>query len=291
MAERLDVQKTGKLFINGAFPRSESGRSVAVRDDRGGVIAHVSHASRKDLRNAVEAARAAQPGWSGRTAYNRGQILYRIAEMIEGRRGELAESLRATGAATPAAARREVAATIDLLVCFAGWTDKYAQVLGCANPVAGPYHNFTTPEPSGVVAVIAPDVPALLGLVSQIAPPMCAGNTIVAITEVKHPLPAVLLGEVCATSDVPPGVVNILTSRRSELLEHIAQHRDINAISAADLSKKATTILRKGVAENLKRVHLPKLRGDGFFDREACESPWTIEPFVEMKTLWHPSAM
>jgi acyl-CoA reductase-like NAD-dependent aldehyde dehydrogenase len=290
MAERLDVQKTGKLYINGGFPRSESGRTLAVKDARGRVVAHIAHASRKDLRNAVEAARAARAGWAGRTAYNRGQILYRMAEMLESRRTELAEAIRTTGAATAAAARHEVDASIDRLVCFAGWADKYAQVLGCANPVAGPYHNFTTPEPTGVVAVIPPDAPPLLGLVSLIAPPLCVGNTIVSITGAKHPLPAVLIGEVCATSDVPPGVINILTGKQVELLEQVAQHRDIDAISAAGLRKQHATTLRQGVAENLKRVHIDAARGDAPFDDERWESPWSIDPFIEMKTLWHPSA-
>jgi acyl-CoA reductase-like NAD-dependent aldehyde dehydrogenase len=290
MAERLDVQKTCKLFINGGFPRSESGRSIAVKDDRGRVVAHIAHASRKDLRNAVEAARAAQTGWAGRTAYNRGQILYRMAEMLEGRRTEFAEAIRTTGDATAAAARREVDTSIDRLVCFAGWADKYAQVLGCANPVAGPYHNFTTPEPTGVVAVIPPDTPPLLGLISLIAPPLCAGNAIVAITNATHPLPAVLLGEVCATSDLPPGVVNILTARRNELLEHIAQHRDINAIFAAGLRRQDATALRQGVAENLKRVHIDPARAEAAFADDRWQSPWSIDPFIEMKTIWHPSA-
>jgi acyl-CoA reductase-like NAD-dependent aldehyde dehydrogenase len=319
MAERLDVLKTHKLYIGGAFPRSESGRSIAVRNATDDVIAHICRASRKDLRNAVEAARSAQPGWSARTAYNRGQILYRMAEMVEGRRDELIAAIRATtrpeGTATkrrsvgatkgkkkrswsrsskPQAAlspAREVECAVDRLVCFAGWADKYQQVLGCQNPVAGPYYNFTIPEPTGVVGVVAPDEPALLGLVSLIAPPLCAGNAIIALAGVVHPLPACLLGEVCATSDVPAGVVNILTGDRDELLEHLARHRELNAISAANLTRKEMTALRLGTSDNMKRVHIAKIAGGQWADPEVCESPWTIEPFIEMKTIWHPAAV
>lgn len=306
MTERLDVPKTYKLFIGGAFPRSESGRSIAVTDRRGRTMAHISHASRKDLRNAVEAARAALPGWAGATAYNRGQVLYRMAEMLEGKRDEFAALLGAVGPAPPSkrparargaiAPQREVAAAIDRLVCFAGWADKYAQVLGCANPVAGPYYNFTTPEPAGVVGVIAPDDPPLLGLISLIAPPLCAGNTVVALAGQSNPLIGAVLGEVCATSDVPAGVVNLLTGRRDELVPHFASHRDINAIAAADLSAAEVRPLREGVADNLKRVTIltgaATGRGRGeidWLDEAQRHSPWSIEPFVEMKTVWHPS--
>lgn len=288
---RVPVTKTYKLFIGGGFPRTESGRSIAVRGRDGDVLAHICHASRKDLRDAVEAARGAQPRWAGASAYNRGQVLYRMAEMLEGARDDLASAITATAGGTTRAARREVDASIDRLVCFAGWADKLAQVLGCRNPVTGPYHNFTLPEPSGVVAVVAPDEPPLLGLVSTIAPPLCAGNVVVAVAGDAHPLPAVLLGEVCATSDVPPGVVNILTGRRDELLEHIAGHREIIAVSAANLDDDARRTLRRGAAENVKRVHIIRREGKAWHDADACESPWTIEPFVEHKTIWHPSAM
>ncbi|UCD74694.1 MAG: aldehyde dehydrogenase family protein [Phycisphaerales bacterium] len=288
--ERLDVLKTYKLYINGAFPRTESGRSIALKNTRGKVIAHICHGSRKDLRNAVEAARAAQEKWAGRDAYNRGQILYRMAEMMEGKRDEFAEAIRVTGGATAAAARKEVAASIDRLVCFAGWCDKFAQVLGGHNPVAGPHYNFTIPEPTGVVGVVAPDEPALLGLITLIGPAICAGNTVVAIASQKHPLPAAVFGEVCATSDVPSGVVNIITGKRAELLEHLARHREVDAISAANLRKNQAAILRAGMAENLKRVSVRKLNADDWHDADAGESPWAIEPVVEMKTIWHPSA-
>lgn len=300
---RVAVAKTYKLFINGQFPRTESGRSIAVHDGSGTVIAHICHASRKDLRDAVEAARTAQPRWAGATAYNRGQVLYRMAEMIESRREEFIAALRAvpiarkkgpkspTSAMGLAAARVEVEASIDRLVAFAGWADKFAQVLGCNNSVAGPYYNFTVPEASGIVAVVAPDQPALLGLVSLIAPPLCAGNTIVASGSDANPLPAVLLGEVAATSDVPPGVLNILTGLRDELLEPMASHREIIAISAANLPPVQARALQLGAAENLKRVRTETIADAAWLDTAAMEHPWTIEPFVEMKTIWHPSAM
>ena len=291
--ERLDVLKTYKLYINGAFPRTESGRSVAIKDSKGRVIAHICHGSRKDLRNAVEAARAAQEKWAQRDAYNRGQILYRMAEMMEGKRDEFIDAIRITaaaGAISPAAARKEVAASIDRLVCFAGWADKFAQVLGCNNPVAGPHYNFTIPEPTGVVGVVAPDEPALLGLITLIGPVICAGNTVVAIASQKHPLPAAILGEVCATSDVPAGVINIITGKRVEFLEPLARHREVDAISAANLRKDHAVILRAGAAENIKRVSVQKIGAEQWHDPDVCESPWAIEPVVEMKTIWHPSA-
>jgi acyl-CoA reductase-like NAD-dependent aldehyde dehydrogenase len=308
MTQRLQVVKTYKLFINGAFPRSESGRSLAVESAAGEVIAHVSHGSRKDLRDAVEAAAAAQPKWGNATAYNRGQVLYRMAEMMEGKREEFIEGLRlgvrGLGESDSRGSKRklqdsrlkpqaEVDAAIDRLICFAGWADKYAQVLGCSNPVAGPYYNLTIPEPTGVVGVIAPpqgNGPALLGLISLIAPPLCAGNTIVAIADDNAMIPAAIFGEVCATSDIPPGVINIITSKRSELIDHLARHRNVNAISAANLPREQSTILKSGIAENLKRVHIAAIDDDDWFDPHTCESPWTIERFVEMKTIWHPSA-
>ena len=301
MSARLPVTKTCKLFINGAFPRSESGRSLPVADRKGHVVAHVAHASRKDLRDAVEAARAAQPRWTALTAYNRGQILYRMAEMIEAGRAEFIESLRAATVRersarerariiSVAAARREVDASIDRLVCFAGWADKFAQVMGCQNPVAGPYYNFTAPEPTGIVGVVCPDEPALLGMVSMLAAALCAGNAIVLIGSDLNPLPAVALGEACATSDVPGGVINILTGQRDELLEHLANHREVNAISAAGVDAKQAKLLQLGVAENLKRMHIIALAGRDWFDSSLCESPEAIEPFVEFKTIWHPSA-
>jgi acyl-CoA reductase-like NAD-dependent aldehyde dehydrogenase len=300
--DRLSVTKTFKLYINGAFPRSESGRSLIVRNAAGEVLAHIAHASRKDLRDAVEAAAAAQPKWAGATAYNRAQVLYRMAEMMEGKRDEFAEALRETfkGKGIKATRQRgvkvgdahsEVSAAIDRLVCFAGWADKYSQVLGCNNPVAGPYYNFTVPEPTGVVGVLSPgEGPALLGLISMLAPPLCAGNAVVVIADAESMLPAAILGEVCATSDVPAGVINILTGQRSELIEHLAQHRAINAIHAANLPRNEAATLKAGIADNLKRVRIATIAPDQWLDANVCEHPWTIEPFVEMKTIWHPSA-
>jgi len=291
---RLDVTKTYKLFINGAFPRSESGRSLEVAGERGRTIAHLCRASRKDFRNAVEAARKAQPGWASRSAYNRGQILYRMAEMLEGQYDEFVEALAATVPGGKRRATREVEASIDRLVVFAGWTDKFAQVLGCHNPVAGPYYNFTVPEPTGVVAVIAPDEEPLLALVSLIAPPLCAGNAVIALGSEAHPLATSIFGEVCATSDVPAGVINLLTGYRSELLEHVAYHREINAIHAANLPKEQVKMLRLGASENVKRVAVRTFKStEDWYDLDAGggANPWAIEPFVEMKTIWHPAGI
>ncbi len=284
------VAKTFKLYINGAFPRTESGRSLPIENGRGDVVAHLCRASRKDFRNSVEAAAKAQPGWAARTGYNRGQILYRMAEMLEGKHEEFQSLLRAASDLSAAQARTEVDDSIDRLVTFAGWADKYAQILGCNNPVAGPYYNFTVPEPTGVVAIIASDEPALLGLVTLLAAPLCAGNTVVLLGSEANPLPAAAFGEVCATSDVPAGVVNILTGHRDELLEHIASHREVNAISAANPGRAAGRRLRAGAADNVKRIHIAKYAVDDWRDAAACAHPWAIEPFVEMKTIWHPAA-
>lgn len=292
---RIEVLKTWKLFIGGAFPRTESGRTLVVHDARQRVVAHCCRASRKDLRNAVEVARKALPGWWGRDAYNRGQILYRLAEMAEARSSELADAIRATPAAgsnrapTAAAARSEVEGSIDRLVAFAGWCDKYPQVVGCRNPVNGPYHDFTMPEPTGVCVAVVPDSPALLGLVSVIAPMLAGGNVVVAMVGEENPLPAMTFAEICATSDVPSGVVNILTGHREELLPEIAAHRDIDAIGGAWESLEERTMLESGAAEDLKRVRLVDSKQTNWKDSTERESPWTIEPFTEMKTIWHPS--
>jgi len=291
MAERLDVTKTYKLYINGKFPRSESGRSMAIENTKGHVIAHLSRASRKDMRDAIEAASKAQPGWFDRSAYNRGQILYRMAEMLEGKREEFALAIKSTTGRTVAQTRKEVDASIDRMVCFAGWADKYTHVLGANNTVAGPYYNFTAPEPTGVLGVVAPDEPALLGLVSLAAPAVCAGNTVVVLASQSHPLAAAIFAEVCATADVPAGVINMLTGFRSELIEHLANHRNVNGVSAANVSKKQRETLELGIADNLKRVHVAHYADDEWFDVETFESPWMIEPFVEFKTIWHPAAM
>jgi acyl-CoA reductase-like NAD-dependent aldehyde dehydrogenase len=318
---RLSVLKTYKLAIDGKFPRSESGRTLVITDASGAVLAHASRASRKDLREAVEAARRAQPAWAGltgaTTAYLRGQILYRAAEMLEARRAEFVDLIaaapaavlrakaapargasakagpRAAGAPQAAASSRraaeeEVSLSIDRLVHYAGWADKYSQVLGCHNPVAGPHYNFTVPEPTGVVGVIAPDDLPLLALISLIAPPLCAGNTVVAFGSQSNPMVPAVLGEIFLTGDVPAGVVNILTGERAELLPHFSKHREIDAIHAAGLSQAEETLVREGIAENLKRV---TIRTGDLRESAACESPWWIEPFVEMKTIWHPAGV
>ncbi|WP_433333154.1 aldehyde dehydrogenase family protein [Spirillospora sp. CA-294931] len=278
---RLDVRKTYKLFIGGAFPRSESGRSYVVNDAKGRFLANASRASRKDVRDAVGAARKAFGGWAGRTPYNRGQILYRVAEMLEGRRAQFVDELRAAGV-PKSAASDEVDAAVDRWVWYAGWADKLAAVRGSANPVSGPFFNFTTPEPTGVVGVIAPDSP-LLGLVSVVAPAIVSGNACVVVASEPSPLPAITLAEVLATSDLPGGVVNLLTGRRDELAPWLASHMDVNALDLAGVSGDAVTPLEEAAAENLKRVLRPT--GDD----------WTSEPgtgrmtaFLETKTVWHP---
>jgi acyl-CoA reductase-like NAD-dependent aldehyde dehydrogenase len=263
VADRLPVKKTYKLFIGGEFPRSESGRTYEAEGQ------NVSRASRKDVRDAVRAARSAFPKWSGMTAYNRGQVLYRLAEMIETRAGEFAEL--STG-------RDEVEQAVDRIVWYAGWTDKLAQVLGSSNPVAGPYFNFTVPEPTGVVAVIAPDEPPLLGLVSRVLPVLTGGNTVVAVASETRPLAAIELAEALATSDVPGGTVNLLTGRASELSPWLASHMDVNAIDLTGADGD-TADLERAAAENVKRV----VRGSA-----EGQSPWEIESFLELKTVWHP---
>ena len=260
---RLPVRKTYKLFVGGAFPRSESGRTYEAEGQ------NIARASRKDVRDAVRAARAAQPGWASATAYNRGQVLYRLAEMVEARVPEFAELC---------SGRDEVERSIDRIVWYAGWADKLPQVLGGSNPVAGPYFNFTVPEPTGVVAILAPDEPPLLGLVSRVLPPLVGGNAVVAVASEQRPLAAVELAEAIATSDVPGGVVNLLTGFRSELGPILAAHMDVNALDlgAAD---GAAPELEKLAAENVKRV----VNG-----RADVQSPWEIARFLELKTVWHP---
>jgi acyl-CoA reductase-like NAD-dependent aldehyde dehydrogenase len=260
---RLPVKKTYKLYIGGAFPRSESGRTYLAEGQ------NVARASRKDLRDAVRAARTAQPGWAGATAYNRGQVVYRIAEMLETRREDFAALT--TGA-------DEVDRAVDRLVWYAGWADKLAQVLGGTNPVAGPYFNFTIPEPTGVVGILAPEEPALEGLVSRVAPAIVGGNATVVVASEHHPLAAVELGEVLATSDVPGGVVNILTGQRAELAPWLAAHMDVNAIDVTGADGLAPE-LEMLAAENVKRV---------VHGTPTQQSPWEIAAFLELKTVWHP---
>ena len=278
MAGRLPVAKTYKLFIDGAFPRSESGRTFPVHGPDGTLLANAARASRKDLRDAVRTARTAQEGWAARTAYNRGQVLYRVAEMLEGRRAELAALLSDTGLATEAA-EEEVEASIDRWVWYAGWSDKVHQVLGTVNPVAGPYFNFTVPEPTGVVGLVASGRPALLGLVSRLVPAIVGGNAVVVVTGGDASLVAVTLGEVLATSDVPAGVVNVLTGERAELLPWLISHLDVNAVDLTGADDDLEAEVVAGAAANVKRVV--------FGDVEE-ESPYAIADFLEMKTLWHP---
>jgi acyl-CoA reductase-like NAD-dependent aldehyde dehydrogenase len=281
--DRLGVRRTAKLFIGGSFPRSESGQTFEVHGTDGELLAHAARASRKDLRDAVKAARGAQRGWAGRTAYNRGQILYRVAEIMEGRRAQFEDELREAGASTDPA--REVSAAIDRWVWYAGWADKLAQVIGGTNPVAGPYFNFTIPEPTGVVGVLAPEEPALLGLVSRLAPAIVAGNTAVVLASERAPLPTVSLGEVLATSDVPAGVVNLLTGHTVELLPWLAGHMDVNALDLTGCPEELAAETESAAAENVKRVHrAPNI--DPLDPR--AQSPYEITALLELKTVWHP---
>ncbi len=282
MSARVPVKRTAKLFIGGAFPRSESGRSYEVVAHDGKPLAFVAQASRKDLREAVVAARSAFLGWSGMTAYNRGQILYRVAELMEGRRSQFRDELADAGATDP---DRGVDASIDRWIWYAGWADKIAQVAGGTNPVAGPYFDFTIPEPTGVVGIVAPPDQSLLGLVSRLAPAIVGGNTAVVIASEPSPLPAVSLAEVLATSDVPGGVVNILTGRTGELVPWLAGHMDVNAIDVTGVPGEIAADTERAAADNVKRVH----RGpdaDPFSD--AAQSPYEITAFMESKTVWHP---
>ena len=276
--ERLRVRKTYKLYIGGAFPRSESGRSYPVTARDGTVLAHAAQASRKDVRDAVVAARKAFAGWSRATAYNRGQVLYRVAEMLDGRREQFAAEVAAAGD-DPST----VDTAIDRWVWYAGWADKYAQVAGASNPVAGPYFNFSLPEPTGVVGVFAPQDSSLLGLVSVIAPVIVTGNAAVVVASDERPLPAISLAEVLATSDLPGGVLNILTGRLAELAPWLASHRDVNALDLTGVAADARRSLRQAAADNVKRVYLP--RHD---DWAADPGTRRLAAFVETKTVWHP---
>jgi acyl-CoA reductase-like NAD-dependent aldehyde dehydrogenase len=267
---RLPVKKTYKLFVGGAFPRSESGRTYLAEGQ------NVARASRKDLRDAVRAARAAFPGWAGATAYNRGQVLYRLAEMMETRRADFISLCSGS---------KEVDRCIDRVVWYAGWADKLAQVLGGTNPVSGPYFNFTVPEPTGVVGVVAPQEQSLLGLVSRLAPAIVSGNTAVVLASERAPLPAVSLGEVLATSDVPGGAVNILTGFTEELVPWLAGHMDVNAIDATGVPEELRKEIEELSAENVKRVHRAP-DADPFSDE--AQSPYEITALVEFKTVWHP---
>ena len=283
---RLDVRKTYKLYIGGAFPRSESGRSYVVNDGKGRFLANAAQASRKDARDAVAAARKAFGGWSGKTAYNRGQVVYRVAELLEGRRVQFVEEVQRSEGATKRQAERAVDLSIDRLVWYAGWADKVAQVVGSANPIAGPYFNFSLPEPTGVVVVVAPEESSLLGLVSVLAPVIVTGNTAVVVTSYSRPLPAITLSEVLATSDVPGGVVNMLTGSAAEVAPWLASHMDVNAIDLTGVSDASLAAsLEESAAENLKRVRRPE---DGPADWSADPGMDRLTAFLETKTVWHP---
>jgi acyl-CoA reductase-like NAD-dependent aldehyde dehydrogenase len=282
MSERLPVAKTYKLYVGGAFVRSESGRHVSVEDHAGNHVANAPRGTRKDVRDAVRAARGALPGWQGRTAYNRGQILYRFAEALESRIDELtAESARFRGLGA-AESRREIEAAVDHAVHYAGWTDKLHAVLGAVNPVAAPHFNFTMPEPTGVVAVIAPEEPDVLGLVAEILPPLAAGNVVVAVVSERWPLLGLHVGEILGVADVPAGVVNLLSGLHSELIKPLAGHRDVDAIVDTTDDPEITRL----AADSVTRVARPA--GDDYLDVAGLDSLTRIEPFVELKTAWHP---
>ena len=278
MAGKIPIAKTYKLFIDGAFPRSESGRTFSVNNSEGELIANVSQASRKDFREAVRAARSAQSPWASRTAYNRGQILYRVAEMLESRKPEFLELLKSIGV-NNRVATREIEDSIQRLVWYAGWSDKYSQLLGSVNPVSGPYFNFTVPEPTGVVGIIAPTEPSMLGLISRIAPAIVSGNTVVVVSEAQSSLTSVTIAEVLVTSDVPAGVVNILTGDQTDLLPWMVGHLDVNAVDISGISPKTDLTHLEEVASNVKRVVSRSV------DEESLE---LISDFLEMKTVWHP---
>jgi len=279
------VAKTYKLFVGGAFPRSESGRTYQARDSKGNFMANAALASRKDLRDAVVAARKGYSAWSKATAYNRGQVIYRIAEMLEGRRTEFLELIKTSSGTTSKAATAEVDAAIDRLVHYAGWTDKLAAVLGSSNPVSSPYFSYSAPEPTGVVGILAPPGAPLLGLVSVIAPVITGGNACVVIAAEHDPCVAITFAEVVATSDVPPGVINILTGRSSELAPHLAAHADVNALDLTGADAGLHKRLEQAAAETVKRVYAPK----GVPDFAAVPGMGRLRAFLEIKTVWHPT--
>lgn len=291
--ERLPIRKTYKLYLGGQFPRSESGRSYVARASDGRALANAVRASRKDVRDAVRAARKAFPDWDGRTAMNRGQILYRVAEMMEGRRAQFVAEVADAEGLDAAAAGVAVDRAIDRWVWYAGWADKISQVLGTVNPVAAPYFNFTIPEPTGVVGIVAPEGSSLLGLVSRLAPVVVSGNVAVVLASESRPLPAMTLAEVLATADLPAGVVNILTGLRRELVPVLAAHMDVNALDAWGVAPELQAQVEESAMENVKRVARPP-RGAGAVDRfdwlddRAAQRPEWIAAFLEMKTVWHP---
>jgi acyl-CoA reductase-like NAD-dependent aldehyde dehydrogenase len=289
---RIDVRKTYKLYIGGAFPRSESGRSYVVSSARGEPLANAVRASRKDLREAVRAARKAFQPWADKTAMNRGQVLYRVAELMEGRRDQFSAEVAAAEGLRDGKAREVVDRAIDRWVWYAGWADKIAQVLGSSNPVAAPYFNFTIPEPTGVVGIVAPETSSLLGLVSRVAPPLVAGNAVVVLASETRPLPAVSLGEVLATSDVPDGVVNLLTGFKKELVPVLAAHEDVDSLDVWGVPADLRTETELLASQDIKRIaRRPAGVTDAKFDwldDRATERPEWIAAWLEMKTVWHP---
>ena len=283
-SKRLSVAKTYKIYIDGKFPRTESGRYFALEDKKGAVIANVCRGSRKDFRNSVVAARKAQPGWARASAYLRGQILYRIAEMLEGRREQFVAELTLQGAAKRAA-EKEVDTSVDRLIYFAGWADKYQQVFSAVNPVSSSHFNFSILEPTGVVAMLAPNDSSLLGLISNVAPAIVGGNTCVVLASEKLPLCAVSFAEVLHAADVPGGVVNILTGFRSELTAQFASHMDVNAVIYCDGEKKVATEVQTLAADNIKRV-VARTKTD--WSKQSSQHPYLIRETQEVKTTWHP---
>jgi acyl-CoA reductase-like NAD-dependent aldehyde dehydrogenase len=282
---RLDIQKTYKLYIGGKFPRTESGRYYKVTDAKGNFIANMCLATRKDFRNAVVAARKIQCSWAGATALNKGQILYRIAEMLEGRKEQFINELIAQGE-TKKAAQKEVEASIDRLVYYAGWSDKYQQFFSTVNPVSSSHFNFSSLEPVGVISIIAPEEQGLLGLVSVIAPAIVGGNTVIVLASESKPLSAISFAEVLHSSDVPGGVVNILTGKKDELISHMASHMDVNAIIYCGKGQDTIKTINELASNNVKRTIFYKKTD---WNNEACESPYFIEKCQEVKTTWHPT--
>jgi len=289
-SHRLPITKTPKVYVGGAFIRSESGRVFPIFEDgetEGKFFANVPQCTRKDLRNAVEAAAKAGPDWAKRTPYNRGQILYRLGEMLESRADEMADAIARTGGSSRGDAEKEVSASVDRLIYYAGWADKYAQVVGNTNPVAGPFFNFTVPEPMGIVGVIAADSDPLLGLVSLIAPVIVSGNTVIALASETEPYPAIVLGEMLATSDLPGGVVNLLTGFRRELIPTFATHTHIRGVSAV-VGTEDRKELGVGAADSVKRVRTRKAEEKIDWYSEKAEGVYDIKDFIEFKTTWHP---
>jgi acyl-CoA reductase-like NAD-dependent aldehyde dehydrogenase len=289
---RLPVTKTPKVYVGGQFIRSESGRVFPIREGgakngSGALLGNIPQCTRKDLRNAVEAAAKAGPDWAKRTPYNRGQILYRLGEMLEARTGEMTEAIVISGAGTKAAAGKEVSAAVDRLIYYAGWADKYEQVLGNTNPVAGPFFNFTVAEPMGIIGIISDDEAPLLGLLSQIAPVIVSGNTCVALASEQYPYPAIVLGEMLATSDLPGGVVNLLTGFRKEMLPTFATHTHIRGISAV-VNQSEKKELQVGAADSIKRVRAKPAGGDIDWIADKAQGAYEIRDFIEFKTTWHP---